>query len=74
VPEVRRLVPGEPLAPVDEYQLELDARPVREGVFRDFRWFDLQTAKNVVGAGGRSSQPQVWVDQDRGIFYFRRTD
>jgi hypothetical protein len=30
-------------------------------------WFDLPSAKNVVGA---EPGPQVWVDQSRGVFYF----
>jgi hypothetical protein len=37
-------------------------------------WFDLDRAKNVVTAGGGPSQPQIWVDQTRGVFYYRKTD
>jgi len=31
-------------------------------------------AQNVVGAGGGSQCPQVWVDQNRGVLYFRIAD
>lgn len=69
------VAPGAALQPVDDYQLERDARPIREGVLKDFVWFDLAKAKNVVGAGGTPNQmANVWVDQDRGVFYFRKTD
>ena len=35
----------------------------------------LAKARNVVGAGGIPGQmSQVRVDQDRGIFYYRKTD
>jgi len=69
------VAPGAALQPVDEFQLELDARPIREGVLKDFEWFDLAKAKNVVRAGGTPGQmARVWVDQDRGVFYFRKTD
>jgi hypothetical protein len=43
-------------------------------VFRDLSWFDLAKARDVVSAGGGSGEPQVWVDQERGVFYFRLTD
>jgi hypothetical protein len=33
-------------------------------------WFDLSSAINVVGAGGGSRKPQVWVDQTRGVYYY----
>lgn len=69
------VVPGATLRPVDKYQLETDARPIRKGVLKDFRWFDLAKAKNVVTAGGTPDQmAEVWVDKDRGVFYFRKTD
>ena len=69
------VAPGTALQPVDEYQLERDARPIRENVLKNFGWYDLAKAKNVVGAGGTPGQmAQVWVDQDRGVFYFRKTD
>lgn len=68
------VVPGAALQPVGEFQLERDARPLRSEVFRDFSWFDLQTASNMIGSGGGSNQPEVWIDQDRGVFYYRKTD
>jgi hypothetical protein len=69
------VAPGAELQPIDETQLELDARPIREGVLTHFGWFDLAKAKNVVGTGGTPDQmAQVWVDQERGVFYFRKTD
>jgi hypothetical protein len=69
------VAPGDALQPVDEYQLETDARPIHDGVLKDFRWFDLAKAKNFVGGSGtRGPTARVWVDQDRGVFYFRETD
>jgi hypothetical protein len=68
------LVPGEALAPVPADQLAADARPPRPGIFQDLSWFDLGAARNVVGAGGGSQRPRVWVDQNRGVLYYRLTD
>ncbi len=68
------VVPGARLQPANEYDLAGNARTIRPNVFRDFGWFDLDTAQNVVTAGGGSGQSQVWVDQARGVFYLRQTD
>ena len=41
----------------------------------DISWFDVQNIRNGVTAGSFGSQlPMVWVDTDRGVFYFRLTD
>lgn len=41
----------------------------------DVGWFDIQNIRNGVTAGrGFSSDPQVWVDTNRGVFYYRITD
>lgn len=68
------IVPGATTQPADEYDLARNAHPIRAGAFDDLSWFDLEKAQNVVTAGGGSSQPQIWVDQTRGVFYFRKTD
>jgi len=69
------VAPGAALKPVHESQLGSDARPPRAGVLKDFGWYDLASAKNVVGAGGTPEEvAQVRVDQNRGVFYFRNSD
>jgi len=64
------VVPNVELQPIDEYDLASNARPARKDVFDDFSWFDLGKASNVVCAGGGSSQPRVWVDKTRCVFYY----
>jgi hypothetical protein len=69
-----KVLPDETLLPVPANVLA-NIRPVQPGIFKDFSWFDLTTAQNVVGAGGGGSQqPQIWVDQKRGVFYYRLMD
>jgi hypothetical protein len=68
------VVPGAATQPADEYDLIFNARPLRADAFEDFGWFDLAKAQNVATAGGGPSQPQVWVDPTRGVFYYRKTD
>jgi len=63
------ILPGYTLQPVDEYELKTSRFPLTKGAFRDFTWFDLATAQNVVAAGGGSDKPSVWIDQTRGVFY-----
>jgi len=58
----------------DEYELKDGVRLLRAETFEDFSWFDLDKAKDVVSAGGGPSVPEVWVDQSRGVFYYRLTD
>lgn len=48
--------------------------PLRDDVFKYFSWFDLRKAKNVVTGTIHGPETQVWVDQDRGIFYFCKSD
>lgn len=68
------VVPAAATQPADEFDLVSQARLIRPGAFEDFSWFDLDKAQNAVTAGGGPSQPQVWVDQNRGVFYYRKTD
>lgn len=68
------VAPGAATQPADDSDLKNGARPIRSGAFDDFSWFDLDKAQNVITAGGGPSRPQVWVDQTRGVFYYRRTD
>ncbi|MBC7782813.1 MAG: hypothetical protein H7144_03155 [Burkholderiales bacterium] len=68
------VVPGAATQPADEFNLKNGASLIRSGAFDDFSWFDLDKAQNVVTAGGGPSQAQVWVDQTRGVFYYRKTD
>jgi len=37
-------------------------------------WFDTAHIRNGVVLGGGPSVPKVWVDTDRGIFYYQITD
>jgi hypothetical protein len=38
-------------------------------------WFDLaSTKRGLTGGEGGSSQAQVWIDLDRGVFYYAMTD
>jgi len=38
-------------------------------------WFDLDKLKHGIEAGTNAShQPMIWVDTDRGVFYFHETD
>jgi len=38
-------------------------------------WFDVEQIKNGSTAGNNGeSTPQVWIDEDRGIFYYKLTD
>lgn len=62
------------LKSADKSSLKGNAKPIGTNPFRDFTWFDLDQAKNIVTAGGGPSAPEVWVDQARGVFYFRKTD
>jgi hypothetical protein len=68
------VAPGAATEQADEIDLKNGARLVRPGTFDDFTWFDLDKAQNVVTAGGGPSRLQVWVDQTRGVFYYRKTD
>jgi hypothetical protein len=69
------VAPGAATRPVvDEPELTRNASPIRTGAFDDFGWFDLDKAQNVITAGGGPGEPQVWVDQTRGVFYYRKTD
>lgn len=68
------VAPGAATQPADEFDLKNGARLIRSDAFDDFSWFDLDKAQNAITAGGGPSQPQVWVDQSRGVFYYRQTD
>ena len=38
-------------------------------------WFDIQAIRHgVVGGSGPSHSPKVWIDTDRGVFYYKQTD
>jgi len=40
--------------------------------FKDLSWFDLGNASNVVSAS--EGTMSIFIDQDRGVFYYRFTD
>jgi len=41
----------------------------------DVSWFDVQNIREgVTSGGGGSHVPVVWVDANRGVFYYRMTD
>lgn len=68
------ILAGEALTPVGAEELSFVVTTVRPSVFRDFSWFDLQNAKNVVTGGGGPGKPYVWIDRDRGVFYYKVAD
>ena len=38
-------------------------------------WLNVDSIENgLYYAGGGSWEPEIWIDRDRGIFYFRVTD
>lgn len=65
----------DPLPAADDHLRVSAAKPLRPKAFRDFSWFDLDKATNVVSGGGNTGLfTTVWVDRDRGVFYCRRSD
>lgn len=64
----------EALEAVDKFEIIAQARQLNLEAFKDLSWFDLVRANNVVGAGGGPGIPRVWVDLDRGAFYYYVTD
>ena len=69
------IAPGKKLKPVSHDELPFNAGPIRKDVFHDLScWFDLDRATNVLSAGGGPSDACVWVDVNRGVFYYRVTD
>lgn len=68
------IVPGATTRPIDRSELVRMSRPLRAGAFKEFNWFDLAQAHNLITMGGGPSKPQVWVDRTRGVFYYRKTD
>jgi hypothetical protein len=68
------VVPGQELEPVDDADRLADQGPTRKDVFRNFNWFDLSKSRNLVCAGFGPNTPMVWVDLDRGVFYYRKSD
>ncbi|MDY7011409.1 MAG: hypothetical protein SVV80_11765 [Planctomycetota bacterium] len=41
----------------------------------DVTWFDVQNIrKGKIAGGGGSGVPMIWVDTERGVFYYRLTD
>jgi hypothetical protein len=68
------MLSGRKLEPLDGKDLaEVATRPISSN-FQDVSWFDLAKATNVVHARGGSHQPAIWIDQDRGTFYYHMTD
>ena len=47
--------------------------PIASGVV-DVPWFDVHKIANGEAAGGGSGRPKIWIDLDRGIFYYRLLD
>ena len=54
-------------APLLFSPLPPDPTNVDRPYFSSLKWFDFASGKNVVGA---ECGPSVWVDRDRGVFYF----
>ena len=40
----------------------------------DLSWFDVNNIKHGLSAGGGSWLPQIWIDLDRNVFYYRLED
>lgn len=68
------VVPTGTTRPADEFDLAQESKTPRADAFEDFSWFDLDKAQDVFTVGGGPSQPQVWVDQRRGVVYYRKMD
>lgn len=68
------ILPGEAIQPAHDFGLERASQPLRPDAIKDFSWFDLDQAQDVVTAGGGPGQPEIWVDRNRGVFYYRKTD
>jgi hypothetical protein len=69
------IVSGETLRPVANPDLPfLSVGPVRKDLLGELKWFDVTTASNVVSAGGGPGLPEVWVDRDKGVLYYRKSD
>lgn len=69
-----RVLDGSAMIPVSTEELSHVVVSARPFVFRDLSWFDLRSAKNVVTGGGGPSKPCVWIDRDRGVFYYQLSD
>lgn len=65
---------GAATRPAGEFEQKQAARTPRAGVFDDFSWFDLHQARDVVIWRGGPSTPEVSVDRERGVVYYRKTD
>jgi hypothetical protein len=47
----------------------------RQTDINDIKWFDADKITNGVYTGENGSHtPQIWIDRDRGVFYFWETD
>ena len=55
---------------------EMRSRPLPvKSAQLDLCWFDVHNIRNgLVGGGGGSGRPMIWIDLDQGIFYYRLTD
>jgi len=59
--------PG-PLQPIDQ-------PPQHPHLSAEIPWFDVENIRNGMNAGCRHPmQPTVWIDLDRGVFYYLLTD
>ena len=66
--------PGKQLTPLSAQELAISTRQTFGRNFKDSSWFDLSKATNVVHVGGGSHKAEIWIDQDRGVFYYLYTD
>jgi hypothetical protein len=68
------VLPGKEILPINAEDLARAARQPFGSHFKDSSWFDLHKATNVVHISGGPSQAEIWIDQDRGVLYYRMTD
>ncbi len=62
------------LVPIITQDLALSTTQPFGSNFKDSSWFDLAKATNVVHGGGGSHKAEIWIDQDRVVFYYHYTD
>jgi len=66
--------PSKPSLPAPTLQpTSHPARPGNDSKLH-VEWFDIENIAEGVTAGEHTSEPQIWIDTKRGIFYYRATD
>ncbi|MEI8195515.1 MAG: hypothetical protein WCI73_06375 [Phycisphaerae bacterium] len=67
------LLQNEKLAPVDLTDQE-PRHPISPKGIHDLSWFDLAKVKNGLRNDGNMTLKQIYIDRDRGVFYYVNSD